>query len=727
MDLLQVEELSTDYLTQTGYLRAVDSVSMTVRHGEALGLVGESGCGKSSLAHSILRLLPENARIGSGRILFQGSDLTTLSENDIRKVRHEQIGLVPQSAMNALDPVYRVGNQIVEAILAHRSTTARKAWATAEELFNLVGLDPERLRAFPHELSGGMKQRALIAMALCLDPPLLIADEPTTALDVIVQDHILREFKRIHRERELSLIYVSHDISVIAETCDRVAVMYAGRIAELCDITTFFDTPGHPYTMGLQKAFPTIVGSSGQLTSIPGYPPNLINQRLACPFAERCPFVQDICVSEVPPFLELGPDHFAACHFARDAEHNREIAKNSAAWEEVERRQLATRAAEAESAGEMFSGFASEPLTNERDDVQIGELHSKANNESVFCKMENVVKDFALKSGLFRKFIASGKNGQLTAVNDVTLSIYQGETLGLAGESGCGKTTLGEILVRLQSPSAGKITVQGTDVSRFSDREFLPFRRMVQMIFQDPYESLNPRFTIERNVAEPLVSFGIGTVDEREQRVVRALEDVELRPARSFLTRYPHELSGGQRQRVAIARAIILRPAFIVADEPASMLDVSVRAGLLNLLRRLQQEYGLTMLYVSHDLATVKYLSDRIATMYRGRIVEVALAQELPAKSLHPYTKALFSAVPIANPRQERDPVPIRGEMTQSQTTEEGCIFAARCPYAFHRCHESHPALREYEPGHHAACYLLDEAEREVNSSVVSSDPTSRH
>ena len=703
MSLLRIEQLSSEYKTNRGNLKAVNDVTFEVKKGEALGLIGESGCGKTTLVKSLLRILPDNGQITSGQVFFNDIDLVSLPEVKMQKIRSKHISFIAQSAMNALDPVYRVGNQITETIMAHKKISQKKAWVKAEELFTLVGLEPKSLKAFPHELSGGMKQRVIIAMALSLDPELIIADEPTTALDVIVQDHILREMSSIHSERGYSLIYVSHDIYVIAETCDRVAVMYAGEIVELCDINAFFLEPCHPYSMGLQKAYPTIADSKEDLTSIPGYPPNLLHLQQSCSFSERCPFSQDVCITSPPAFHKINDGHYVRCHFFDSAKNNRVIANDSSTWLEVKYRQLKKNI----KSNQPISANLKEQIRNKLLDVNGNTKNSFHDEKFVLYKINNLVKEYSIRNNII-SIIPSKKEKYFTAVSGVTMDIYRGEILGLAGESGSGKTTLGEMLVQLQTPSRGDIHFEGNTIINVKNNKSNSFRKKVQMVFQDPYQSLNPRFTVYKTIIEPLVVNNIGNSKDHYQTVLKVLKDVELRPALDFVNRFPHELSGGQRQRVAIARAIVIKPNFIVADEPVSMLDVSVRAGILNLLRHLSKELNLTILYISHDLATVRYLSDRIATMYLGKIVEIAQATELPKNALHPYTKALFAAVPIADPSEKRPPVPILGELSQAPSNKKSCIFVMRCPYAFDLCYKVQPSLKKYQENHLVSCHLVE-------------------
>ncbi len=652
--LLDVRDLAIHYRTGAGPVQAVDGIDFTVAPGEALGLVGESGCGKTTAAKAMLKLLPPNGLIPRGRIDFAGRDLVPLTGEAMRRVRWKEIAWISQAAMNALDPVYRVGDQILEAMQAHIRIDRREGWARAEDLFRAVGIDPSRLRAYPHEMSGGMKQRAVIAMAMALEPQLLIADEPTTALDVVTQAQILSRLARLRRERGMALLFITHDISVVVQTCDRVAVMYGGRIMETGPVRQVFGAPFHPYTMGLTNAFPTLEGAQRELISIPGTPPDLLNPPAGCRFAERCPFATDRCRAEEPEAHRVGEGRLSACHYPERVEEFRRTAATNAAWAEVGRR-----------------------LSEE---VVTGSRRPRTGGTEVL-RVEGLVKHFPVATGLFARGEA-----KVHAVDGIDLALNEGEILGLAGESGSGKTTTGEMLVRLQEPTDGRILSEGTDIAHLKGADLKAFRRRAQMVFQDPYQTLNPRFTIQDIVGEPLKIHGLAKGAERRARVVQALERAGLKPADTYMERFPHELSGGQRQRVAIARAIVLEPRFIVADEPVSMLDVSIRAGVLNLMRHFRDAMGISFVYVSHDLPTIRYVADRTAIMYLGEIVEIGPTEKVIAERRHPYTQLLLDASPEPDPTVEKPPLESAGEIPSAIDIPNGCRFHNRCPLATPDC-----------------------------------------
>jgi len=652
--LLDVRDLAIHYRTGAGPVRAVDGIDFTIAPGEALGLVGESGCGKTTAAKAMLKLLPPNGEIPHGVIDFAGRDLVPLQGEDMRRVRWKEIAWISQAAMNALDPVYRVGDQIVEAMNAHIKIDKADAWAQSEDLFRAVGLDPSRLRAYPHEMSGGMKQRAVIAMAMALQPQLLIADEPTTALDVVTQAQILSRLARLRRERGMALMFITHDISVVVQTCDRVAVMYGGKIMETGPVRQVFGQPFHPYTMGLTNAFPTLEGAQRELISIPGTPPNLLDPPKGCRFAERCPFATERCIAEDPAQHEVGEGRYAACHYPDRVDEFRRVAATNDAWAKVGQR-------------------LNEEVTS------VTRRDHKASAEVL--QVEGLVKHFPIAGGFFGK-----SETFVHAVDGIDLTLQEGEILGLAGESGSGKTTTGEMLVRLQDPTAGRIVSEGEDIAPLKGAALKAFRRRAQMVFQDPYQTLNPRFTIQDIVGEPLTIHGLAKGAKRRELVVQALERAGLKPADTYMERFPHELSGGQRQRVAIARAIVLEPRFIIADEPVSMLDVSIRAGVLNLMRHFRDEMGISFIYVSHDLPTIRYVADRTAIMYLGEIVEVGPTEKVIAERRHPYTQLLLDASPEPDPSVEKPPLESAGEIPSASDIPNGCRFHNRCPLATVTC-----------------------------------------
>ena len=684
MSLLNIKDLVVGFRTGRGLVRAVDGVSLSLDQGQSLGLVGESGCGKTTLAKAIIGVLPANATIEQGQIWYKGRNILALEEASLRKIRCKEISLVPQSAMDALDPVRRVGEQILEAIRVHRNGSWDESLARSRlaEVFDLVGLDIQRARDYPHQLSGGMKQRVLIAIALVLSPALLIADEPTTSLDVIVQDQILCRLREIRDSLGAAMLLVSHDIAVVAENCDLIAVMYAGKLVEKGPAGDVLEKPLHPYTMGLLNAFPRLRDESTGLISIPGTPPDLNEPQMGCRFRPRCPFSTDSCGARHPELAEGGPDHFVACFRFDEAGQLRVLAGDRAMWEDS----LASCAGTASGA------------------TSIGDASGQASR--TLLQVKDLKTWFPLRQGLLSSIVGRGEAKFVRAVDGVSLTLDQGEILGLAGESGCGKSTTGLSIARLCDISSGDVLYQGHNWGGSGDPK--AFRKFVQIIFQDPYASLNPRRSVLETLEKPLLIHGLGggSRSERMNLIANSLTRAGLRPPHEYYHMFPHQLSGGQRQRVAIARAMVLNPRLLIADEPVSMLDVSIRASVLNILRRLSEELGVAILYISHDLSTIRYLCHRTAIMYLGRIMEIGPTCQIISSPRHPYTEALISAIPIPEVPSRRERKLLPGEAPNPIDLPPGCRFRPRCTRAQAVCYEAEPILDPKSVDHLVACHL---------------------
>ena len=693
MSILSIRDLKVDYATQDGTVQAVDGVSLDVAEGQHLGLIGESGCGKTTLMKAVVQVLPRNGRITGGEIRFKGTDLLQLSTADMRQLRWREIATIPQASMDSLNPVQRVGSQLTKLLRVRGGYDKAAAKRRAVDLFDLVGLDSERLSHYPHEFSGGMKQRAVIAMALALEPSLLIADEPVTALDVIVQHQILEVLRELEEELNLTVMLITHDISVVAQVCDSVAVMYAGRIVELADDEPFFASPAHPYSLGLQQAFPNLARPSEELVSIEGYPPDLREPPTGCRFAERCPFVQPACHDSDPQLQEVGAGRFAACLRSGEMDSLRLQAEDPALWQQVEVAQIHDAPQFVDAGDAINDELPSQPASD---------------NGKPLLELRDVSKRFKVGGGL-AGLLRGDKEQTVYAVNNISFTLRRGESLGLAGESGCGKSTTGKLLVKLLDASDGEIDFDGADLTAMEGEPLLGFRRRAQLMFQNPFEALNPRFTLYRSLTEPLVIHGWTDENERLDRVIETLDRVNLRPAEVFLDKYPHQLSGGQLQRVVLARALVLQPEFLVADEPVSMLDVSVRAGILNTTRRLARELGLATVYISHDLSLLQYTCDRIAIMYLGEIVEIGPSHEVINNPQHPYTQALIAAVPVPDPTIENPPLRIREGVPRPTEVFRGCPFAQRCPDAMQACLDIRPPQVTDAIGRITQCHLHGE------------------
>ncbi|MEC3957942.1 ABC transporter ATP-binding protein [Nocardia sp. CDC153] len=603
--LLEVSDLRVSFPGEEGRVDAVRGVNFTVNDGEVLAIVGESGSGKSVSSMAVIGLLPEQARV-QGSIRLRGRELLGLGDREMSKLRGTKVSMVFQDPLSALTPVYRVGDQIAEALLAHKKLSKQEAAAKAVELLELVGIPDaaQRARAFPHEFSGGMRQRVVIAMAIANDPELIICDEPTTALDVTVQKQILGLLRKARDITGAGVIFITHDMGIAATLADRVAVMYAGRIVETAPAQELFTAPRMPYTVGLLGSIPRMDGPARRpLIPIVGTPPAMHALPPGCPFAPRCPVAIDDCRAAEPPLQDTGPGHRAAC--IRTAE-------------------VGTTA--------LFTAY--------REDIEPPEEVAAVDASQVVMRVTDLRKTFPIVKGV----VFQRKMGEVKAVDGISFEVRAGRTLALVGESGSGKSTTLTQIMDLVRPEGGSIEILGHDVAGLTQTQRREIRRKMQIVFQDPSASLDPRLPISDALAEPLRIDGRSR-DEINRRVPELLEQVGLRPEHA--DRYPADFSGGQKQRINIARALALDPELLVLDEPVSSLDVSIQAGVLNLLRNLQTERGLSYLFVSHDLSVVRNLAHDIAVMYRGQIVEYGPAERIFASPEHEYTRALIDAVPV--------------------------------------------------------------------------------
>ena len=665
--VLEVNGLRTEFHLRKATVPAVDGVSFTVGAGECVGLVGESGCGKSTTGLSVMKLLPNVGHITGGSILLEGRDLVALGEAEMRKVRGNEVAMIYQDPMTSLNPTMTVGNQISEAVRLHREVTSTQARHRALEVLDLVGMPKpdERLDAYPHQLSGGLRQRVMIAMALACEPRLLIADEPTTGLDVTIQAQILDLIDDLRARLRMAVILITHDMGVIAGRTERVMVMYAGKIVEQAGTPALFSRMRHPYAQALLESIPRLDQDANQrLRSIRGLPPNLAEPMTGCRFAPRCRYAAADC-QESEPILTGTAAHMAACFHPVNGPSDVPPAATAAP-------------------GKPDGGESQQPEARR-----------------VLLELRNIVKEFPVTSaGLINRTRRSVK-----AVSDVSFSLYEGETFGLVGESGSGKTTLGRIIVGLERPTSGTVIFHGEDVTGLRGSKLRLHRRNLQLMFQDPYASLDPRMRVSSTLREPLVIQRIGKRSEQYARVSALLEDVGL-PA-DALNLYPHEFSGGQRQRIGLARALILSPELVVADEPVSALDVSVQAQVLNLMKSLQHRYQPSYVVISHDLSVIRFLADTIGVMYLGKLIEIGPAQEVYERTAHHYTKGLFDTIPVPDPEQMRaQKAAVRGELPSSITPPSGCRFRTRCPVAQAICGEQEPPLQVFGPSHLAACHF---------------------
>ena len=661
--LLEVDGLHVEFITDGVWVSAVENVSFTVDAGETLALVGESGCGKTVSSLAIMRLIPRsNGRISAGRVMFEDQDLLQLADDELRSVRGDQIAMVFQEPMTSLNPAFTVGQQISLAVRAHRTCSRSEAKARTLEVLDRVGIpdSARRLDDYPHTFSGGMRQRAMIAMALACEPKLLIADEPTTALDVTVQAQIIELLRSLRDETGMSVVFVTHDLGLVADLCDRVAVMYAGQVVEQAAVEHLFRRPRHPYTEGLLASMPQMATPGKRLTIIPGQVPPPGSIAAGCRFRSRCSYVIPPCEDDPIPLVSLDDGGSARC---------------------IRHEQLVLRPPVAAQGPEaaVTAPPPREPLLDVR----------------------GLKKQFPVTSGVLRRV-----RGHVRAVDGVDLSVGVGETLGLVGESGSGKSTVARLVLRLVDPSGGSVMIEGRDLAKLGGNDLRRAREHMQMVFQDPYSSLDPRATIGASVGEPLTIHRGLRGRAREERVAELLDLVGIGP--HLVRRYPYEFSGGQRQRIAVARALALEPRLLVCDEPVSALDVSTQSQVINLLADLQERLGLAYLFIAHDLSVVRHISHRIAVMYLGRIVETGPASEVYLRPTHPYTEALLSAIPVPDParQRERKRIVLRGEVPSAMNPPSGCRFRTRCPYAMDICAVEDPPPFATPSGATTWCHL---------------------
>ena len=674
--LLQIKDLHTDIEIRSGVVRALSGVDLHVNPGETLGIVGESGSGKTMTALSLMGLLPQGGKVSSGSIILDGQDLTQLPLKEKRKLRGTKVGMIFQDPLTSLNPTMKIGLQVCEPLRVHEGLSKREALERAVEILKRVGMPrPEVvINNYPHQLSGGMRQRVMIAMALVCKPRILIADEPTTALDVTTQMQILDLIDELRDEYQMGVILITHDLGVVAGHTDRVAVMYAGRIVETAPTKTLFTEPKHRYTSSLMAALPERALAAGtKLFSIPGAPPSLTNLPVGCRFASRCLWAGAECVDRYPDLSGEGFHTYSCFHPVQEGDES-----------------PAELQAKLEGSAPVDEAVA-EPGTP----VVYGEVDDTV---EVLLDVKEASREYASSGSGFLK----RDKGVVSAVDRVSITLKKGETYGLVGESGCGKSTMGRLIAGLEPPSGGAIELGGRDLATLKGRDAVRIHRDVQMMFQDSYAAMDPRMRIDQILAEPMSIQKTGNTRQIAERIMEIIEQVGL--TEEILDRYPHEFSGGQLQRIGFARSLTLAPDLIVADEPVSALDVSVQAQVLNLMKDLQAELGLSYLFISHDLAVVQYMADRIGVMYLGRIVEEGPAKEVVENPKHPYTKALIDSIPVPDPEFSHDDQAIKltGEPPSAVNPPKGCRFRPRCPFAGEEC-KMQPLLTEET--HRVACH----------------------
>ena len=667
--LLEVSDLKTYFGDiKNKPVRAVDGVSFKINRGETFALLGESGCGKSITALSLMQLVPTPAgKIVNGSVNFKGDDLLTKSEIEMRSVRGNHIAMIFQEPMTSLNPVLTVQQQIEEVLQFHRNITGQQASTEVIRLLDSVGIPvPEqRAKDYPHQLSGGMKQRVMIAMALASEPDLLIADEPTTALDVTIQAQVMKLLRDIQKRTGMAILLITHDLGIVSDFVDHLAVMYAGEIVEYASRKDFFKQPLHPYSSKLFASLPQRSKRNQELNVIQGIVPPLTTEFSGCRFYERCTFAIDACQQQ---FIELSKqenDHTVRC-----------------------------------------LQYSHQDLTFDEttQDAKPASININSENTSyndVVLSTKNLKVHFPIHKGIFKKVAA-----HVYAVDGVDLTLYKGKTTALVGESGCGKTTVGKTLLQLNKLTDGSIELNGDEITYPTDLQTRNLRKKAQIIFQDPYSSMNPRKRVRDIIEEGMLALIPElNIEQRSIRVKELLEKVGLPEA--VINRYPHEFSGGQRQRICIARALAVNPEILICDEPTSALDVSVQAQTLNLFKKLQAEEGLSYLFITHNLSVVEYLADEIAVMYLGRIIEKGSVDDVMQNPQHPYTQALLSAIPRIDDDTRHEYVALEGELPSPITPPEGCHFSPRCPDKLDVCRHQYPDKISVTESHTVSCHLL--------------------
>ena len=670
--ILEIENLSISFFTRLREIPAVMDFSCTVLPGEAMGLVGESGCGKSTVALAVMRYLGKNGRITGGSIRFKGRDLTQMSDDELRRIRGSEIAMIYQEPMASLNPAMRIGAQLAEVPMIHRGMAKAEAWALARQIVADVRLpDPDRiLQAYPHQLSGGQQQRIVIAMALMSKPALLILDEPTTALDVTVEAGIVDLVKELAEKYGTSMLFISHNLGLVMEVCDRLTVMYSGEAVETGSVAEVFDRMRHPYTQALFRSIP-LPGAdknSRPLVAIPGNFPLPHERPKGCNFGPRCDyFAEGRCNAGDIAMAEVGPRHESRC-----------LRVNEIDWS-------------APPVAKATQGKA-----------EIGE---------VVLRMEDLRKYYEVTGG----GVFGGGPAKVVKANEtLSFEARAGETLAIVGESGCGKSTFAKVLMALETATSGKIMLYDRDIQNTPiEKRNTDTVSGVQMVFQNPFDTLNPSMTVGRQIIRALEIFGQGASDEdRRERMLQLLDLVKL--PRAFADRMPRQLSGGQKQRVGIARAFAGGAKVVVADEPVSALDVSVQAAVTDLLMDIQRENGTTLLFISHDLSIVRYLSDRVMVMYLGHVVELGTTDQVFQPPYHPYTEALLSAVPIADTHVQKKRIVLEGDIPSAMNPPPGCPFQTRCRWKSQvpggLCEREVPPVRHLSGGHQIKCHLSDEA-----------------
>ncbi len=679
--VLKVENVAIAYKVRGGEIEAVQDVSFEIGRGEAHGIVGESGCGKSTVAWAILNFLGANGYVKRGSIKFLGQELVGKSSEELRRLRGDQIAMVYQDPMQALNPSLRLGEQLKEVLTVHRGMSDREAEKRCIEMLERVYMpDPANvMQRYPHQISGGQQQRVVIAMALLNNPALLIMDEPTTALDVTVEAAVLDLIAELRRDFDTGIMFISHNLGVVARVCTKVGVMYAGEMVERASVEEIFKNPWHPYTQGLIRCVPKLGANkaSSLLYPIRGRVPPPHNRPSGCIFSPRCDYVRDRCHTERPALRQLSPPSafgpgrggWVRCHFAEEIDPAR--------WTPSE-------------------------------DIMPPQLSAHNHRGEPILSIEGLKKYYPVQGSSLKDVLGLGQKRYVKAVENVSFEVPKGSTLGIVGESGCGKSTLIKTIIGLEDSSAGKAQFLGLDITGDLSTRNEQLIQELQMVFQNPDSTMNPSYTIYQQIARPMIRFGAVPKQRIREEVIKLLEAVRL--GANYLDRLPRQLSGGEKQRVGIARALASRPDLVLCDEPVSALDVSVQAAVLNLLLEIQEKYGTTMIFIAHDLSVVRFFSDYVAVMYLGQIMEIGPAEAIYAPPYHPYTEALLSAVPIPDPTAQQKHIRLEGSVPSALNPPSGCRFHTRCPRR-HLLPDpniclTEPPWQETGDGHRIFCHI---------------------
>jgi peptide/nickel transport system ATP-binding protein len=681
--VLKIDELAVAYKVRGGEIDAVQNVSFEIRRGESFGIVGESGCGKSTMAWAIVNFLGMNGYIKRGSIRFQGQELVGKSGEELRRLRGDQIAMVYQDPMQALNPSLRLGDQLKEVLTVHRSLSDKEAYRRSFEMLERVHMPDAAnvMNRYPHQISGGQQQRVVIAMALLNNPALLIMDEPTTALDVTVEAAVLDLIADLRRAFDTAILFITHNLGVVARVCNRIGVMYAGEMVERGSVREIFRQPSHPYTQGLMRCVPRLGADKGNsiLYPIRGRVPPPANRPAGCIYHPRCDYARSRCIDERPLLRpieanEAGHDHWARCHYAEQID--------PAHWQPPA-------------------------------DLEVPQAMTKeapGNGREIILEVQDLKKHYLAQGNSLRDVLGLAEKRYVKAVNGVSFSVPRGKTLGIVGESGCGKSTLIKTIIGLEESSGGKAEFLEFDITSEIGQRDEKLIQELQMVFQNPDSTMNPSYTVGQQIARPMQRFKTVPKERIRAEVIRLLRAVRL--GETYYDRLPRQLSGGEKQRVGIARALASRPELVLCDEPVSALDVSVQAAVLNLLLEIQREYGTTLLFIAHDLSVVRFFSDYVAVMYLGQIMENGPAEAIYAPPYHPYTEALLSAVPIPDPDAQQKHIRLSGSVPSALNPPSGCPFHTRCPRRDllpddgRICETDVPPWQEAGEGHRIFCHI---------------------